>query len=63
MRYWSEERWCAQWRIGLEHALASFCPGLDSGAFARLVKQAGGWWVWDEVQARPTFVEGVYGDL
>ncbi len=63
MRYWSEERWCASWRVGLEHALASLGDGFDSGAFVQLVERAGGWWAWDELQARPTFVEGSYSDL
>jgi hypothetical protein len=63
MRHRSEERWCARWRIGLEHALVSLGEEFDSGRFAQLVGQAGGWWSWDAAQACPSFVEGLYTEL
>lgn len=41
MEYESEEIWCAGWLTGLESAL------LGDVIYETLVREAGGFWVWD----------------
>lgn len=59
MKWFSEERWCAGWLIGLHVEMAR----LDDPAFKWLVEQAGGWWWWPEGASDVSFQAGSLSDL
>jgi hypothetical protein len=59
MKWWSEERWCAGWLIGLHTELAR----AEDPAFNWLVEQAGGWWWWPDDAADVSFQAGSLVEL
>ncbi len=59
MKWFSEERWCAGWLIGLQVEMAR----LADPAFKWLVEQAGGWWWWPEGASDVSFQTGSLSDL
>lgn len=59
MKWWSEERWCAGWLIGLHIEMAR----AEDPAFNWLVEQAGGWWWWPDDADDVSFRAGSRADL
>ena len=59
MKWFSEERWCAGWLIGLHAEMAR----LNNPPFSWLVEQAGGWWWWPDGAADVVFQPGSLNEL
>jgi hypothetical protein len=59
MKWFSEERWCAGWLIGLQTEMARS----NDPAFNRLVEQAGGWWLWPDGADGVVFRPGSLAEL
>jgi hypothetical protein len=59
MKWFSEVRWCAGWRIGLHTEMAR----INDQPFNWLVEQAGGWWWWPDGADAAVFQPGSLSEL
>jgi|ERR1700722_2277280 len=57
MENWSEDHYCAGWLTGLADTMVRH----DDGAFRLLVENAGGWYVWGNLERE--FVSGTWDEL